>query len=63
MDFPDMESLIMAADVWKFRRPTADESEQSYRQALANFVASKDYFIDSEEIRNGVGWDKWTTLG
>jgi hypothetical protein len=58
MDFPDMQSLIEAAHVHKFRPLNDGESELEYRTALANFVAPKD-FIESEEIRNGKGWDKW----
>ena len=58
MDFPDMNSLISAADIWKFRQPNEGELEREYRQALADFVAPKD-FIESEEIRNGKGWDKF----
>ena len=36
-----------------------EETEIQYRNALADFVSVKD-FIESEEIRNGCGWDKWT---
>ena len=59
MDFPDMDSLKMAAEVHGFRQPRNDEPESAYREALANHVASRD-FVESEEIRNGVGWDKWS---
>ena len=41
-----------------FREPGDFEKEIVYRMALADFVAAKD-LIESEEIRNGVGWDKW----
>jgi len=58
MDFPDLKSLIRAGDMWKFRKPDSDETEIHYRSALADFVSPKD-FIESEEIRNGCGWDKW----
>lgn len=58
MNFPDMKSLEFAAKVWKFRELNEGEAEIEYRTALADFVASKD-LIESEEIRNGVGWDKW----
>lgn len=58
MDFPTMESLIDAADVHKFRKPNDGETEISFRQALADHVRRID-FIESEEIRNGCGWDKW----
>ena len=58
MDFPDMKSLVDAAEVYKFRNPTPEESEIEYRTALADHVASID-FIASEEIRNGVGWNRW----
>ena len=58
MDFPDMKSLIFAARVHEFRIPDKDETEVDYRNALANHVSSRD-FIESEEIRNGIGWDKW----
>lgn len=59
MDFPDLKSLEGAAELWKFREIREGESEDHYRNALADFVAPKD-FIESQEIRNGVGWDQWT---
>ena len=59
MDFPDMKSLIMAAKAHNFREPKEGEEEKFYRAALSTHVADID-FIESEEIRNGVGWDKFT---
>ena len=59
MDFPDLNSLISAASIWKFREINKTESEDDYRTALADFVADKD-FIESQEIRNKTGWDQWT---
>ena len=58
MNFPDMKSLLLAADAWKFRKPNEGESEDEYRIALAEFVAPQD-MIESMEIRNKVGWDQW----
>lgn len=58
-DFPDLRSLEMAAEVWKFRARRDNEAENQYRVALADFVAPKD-LVESEEIRNGVGWDKFS---
>ena len=58
MDFPDMNSLVRAATVHKFRQPNEGEPEIDYRTSLANHVAPRD-FIESEEIRNGCGWDRW----
>jgi hypothetical protein len=58
MDFPDMPSLVRAAKIHKFREPLENEPEIDYRVALANHVSSRD-FIESEEIRNGRGWDQW----
>lgn len=58
MDFPDFDSLKMAALCWKFRRPKEGEAEQDYRKALADFVEPKDP-IESMEIRKGVGWDQF----
>jgi hypothetical protein len=43
MDFPDMKSLLRAAECWKFRQPNDGESEDSYRQALANHVEPNDF--------------------
>ncbi len=60
MDFPDMASLERAALVHKFRTINEGESEDSYRTALADHVESRD-FVESYEIRNKVGWDKFTT--
>ena len=58
MGFPDFNSLKRAAECWKFRQPEEGESEDSYRNALANFVAPKD-IVESQEIRHKVGWNKW----
>ena len=59
MDFPDLKSLTRAAKIHKFREINHDETEDEYRIALADHVASID-FIESEEIRNKVGWDQWS---
>jgi hypothetical protein len=58
MDFPDCKSLMQAAECWKFRQPREDETIHQYRLALADHVSPND-FIESEEIRNGKGWDKF----
>jgi len=58
MDFPDMESLKFSAKVHKFREPKKDEPEDVYREALADHVSKID-FIESQEIRHKVGWDKF----
>jgi len=58
-DFPDMQSLIFAAEIHKFRSPRDSESEANYRAALANHVADRN-FLESEEIRRGKGWDKFS---
>jgi len=59
MDFPDLKSLQFAAKVHKFREIGEGESEDDYRNALADHVAPRD-FIESQEIRNKVGWDQWS---
>ena len=59
MDFPDMKSLIMCARVHKFRKRNKGESEREFREALALYVEPRDR-IEAEEIRNKVGWDKFT---
>lgn len=59
MNFPDMESLIQAAEVHRFRRPHEDEAEEKYRVALADHVQRID-FVESMEIRTSKGWDRWT---
>ena len=59
MDFPDLESLKFAAKVHRFREINEGEPEAVYRDALADHVRPID-LIESEEIRNGVGWDKWS---
>ncbi len=59
MDFPDMKSLEMAARVHDFRETTEGETEKEYRNAFADHVLTRDA-VESEEIRNGVGWDKFT---
>ena len=49
------------ADVKGFREPFNNESEDAYRTALANHVVPID-FIESEEIRNKVGWNKFSDV-
>jgi hypothetical protein len=58
MSFPDMKSLQRAAQVWKFRGPEHGESEDAFREALADFVQVKDS-VEAMEIRTGKGWDSW----
>lgn len=58
MDFPDMKSLISAAEVHKFRAPLPEETEAEFRGALANHVEPID-FIESQEIRTSKGWNRW----
>lgn len=58
-EFPQSGSLIDAAEVHRFRTPEPNESQDSYRAALADHVAEID-FIESEEIRNKVGWDRFS---
>jgi hypothetical protein len=59
MDFPNLDSLKRAAECWKFRMPNEGETEERYRVALADFVEPKDY-VESCEIRNKVGWDRFS---
>lgn len=59
MDFPDLKSLQMAAKAHKFRDINDDELEDDYRNVLADHVSPID-FIESEEIRNKVGWNRWS---
>ena len=59
MDFPDLKSLKFCAKAHKFREINDGESEDDYRNALANHVEPRD-FLESQEIRNKVGWDQWT---
>ena len=59
MDFPDMNSLKLAAKVHGFRMPNLNEPEEEYREALADYVFPRD-IIESQEIRTGHGWDKFT---
>lgn len=58
MDFPDLDSLKRAAQVHHFRQPNQNETEARYRAALADYVQPID-FVESCEIRTGVGWDKF----
>jgi len=60
MDFPDLDSLKRAAEIHKFREYHEEsESEDEYREALADHVETID-MIEGQEIRNKVGWDKFT---
>ena len=58
MNFIDMDSLIRAGKVHKFRPPNLGESEVEYRLALARHVRPIDR-IESFEIEFGIGWNKW----
>lgn len=58
MDFPNMASLIRRAECHKFRQPKKGETEDQFRTSLADHVEPRDY-IESLEIRNKVGWDKF----
>lgn len=60
MSFPDMKSLIRAAEAHHFRGPNLDETEEEFRKALADHVEPID-LIESCEIRNKVGWNQWNT--
>ncbi|HSR78778.1 MAG TPA: hypothetical protein VLN57_19540 [Xanthobacteraceae bacterium] len=59
MSFPDLQSLLFAAQVWKFRPPAEGEDEAAYRTALADHVEPED-FIEAHEIRTGKGHDEWS---
>lgn len=59
MDFPDMKSLKWCAKAHKFRMPEDNETEGEYREKLAQHVESRDR-IEAEEIRNKVGWSRFT---
>jgi len=59
MDFPDLRSLQITAKRYKFREIKKGEAEDDYRNALADHVAPRD-FIESQEIRNKVGWDQFS---
>lgn len=59
MSFPDIANLVNIAQVHRFRGPQDGETELEYRRALADHVQPID-FMESEEIRNKVGWDKFT---
>ena len=59
MDFPDLRSLKFTAKIHKFRPILNGETEEQYREALANHVMNIDR-VESAEIRYSIGWDKWT---
>lgn len=59
MDFPDMNSLLRAAQIWKFRQPVENETEEEFRSALADHVQPND-LVESMEIRTKKGWDKFS---
>jgi len=58
-NFPDMDSLRSAAKCHKFRQPQDGEPEIEFRTALADHVMNLD-LVESEAIRNGIGWDRFT---
>ncbi|WYW00713.1 hypothetical protein Illi2_00031 [Pseudomonas phage vB_PpuM-Illi-2] len=57
MSFPDMQSLINRAEQRGFRRPLKAETEEEFRNALADHMLHIDR-VESAEIRSGKGWDK-----
>jgi len=61
MDFPDLKSLAVHSKMItpNFREPEENETEEHYREALADHVQPID-FLESVEIRNKVGWDKFS---
>lgn len=50
MIFPDFQSLKNAAEVHHFRQPKENETEDIYREKLADYVADRD-LVESYEIR------------
>ncbi|WYW02383.1 hypothetical protein Lauda_00032 [Pseudomonas phage vB_PpuM-Lauda] len=57
MSFPDMQSLINRAEQRGFRRPLKAETEEEFRNALADHMLHIDR-VESAEIRSGKGWDQ-----
>lgn len=57
MSFPDMDSLKNRAKQRGFREPHENETEESFRNALADFMLNVDR-VESAEIRTGKGWDE-----
>jgi len=55
MSFPDMDSLTRAAEVHKFRPPVELETEEEYRNALADHVASRLHRVAADPHRQGLG--------
>lgn len=51
MSFPDMRSLLEAADLHKFRQPQEEETVAQYRQKLAKHVEDLGHVIEGHEIR------------
>lgn len=58
MNFPNMSSLMRAAEIHKFRAPKVGETEDEYRARLADHVTPIDG-IEGHEIRTGKGWNEW----
>lgn len=56
-DFEDACSLHDAAKRHDFRSIIEGESDEHYREALANHVTSID-IVEANEIRHGIGWDR-----
>jgi hypothetical protein len=57
-DFSNLDSLKRAAKIHNFRELQDNELEDDYRNLLADHVSDID-FVESQEIRNKVGWDQW----
>jgi hypothetical protein len=77
MDFTTHESVVRRAEQRGFRSPhkggwkwtesgisrimIQPETEAEYRIAFANYMKTID-LIESEEVLNGIGWDKWNSV-
>lgn len=61
MNFPTYESLRNRAASRHFRQPHTNETENDYREALADYMRFIDP-VESSEIRSGLGWDKQSPL-
>ena len=58
-DFRRILDVMRAAENWQFRFMAPGESDEKYREALADFVHPLDV-IEAHEIRTGRGWDTWS---
>lgn len=59
MTYDTLDTLLHAAECYEFREILLSETQDEYRNALADHVHTVSP-IAGHEIRTGRGWDEWS---